>query len=130
MTKCFISKNEIEIKGHACYADAGKDIVCAGVSVIICTLAEFLAKNGFDIEYRFDNGEAYVKCRDTDERVNTAFEMAKTGLLKMEEHYPGFVRCEENNPSVSTEEMLHLIHPGRSPFPSVQRGRRRKESRI
>lgn len=37
-----ISYDEIKISGHAGYAEIGKDIVCAGVSVLVYTLEKAL----------------------------------------------------------------------------------------
>ena len=44
MIKVEVSKDKINIVGHAMYDDYGKDIVCAAVSSIIITTVEGIAK--------------------------------------------------------------------------------------
>lgn len=56
MIKVNIKKNHIEIKGHAMYDDAGKDIVCAAVSTIVITTVNAIV--------RFDNNAVKYEEKD------------------------------------------------------------------
>jgi len=56
MIKVEVRKGYISVKGHANYADIGKDIVCAAVSSIVICSTEAIA--------RFDNGAVDVKRSD------------------------------------------------------------------
>ena len=60
MVKVHISKNHIEISGHAGYDVYGKDIVCASVSSIVTTTINAILK--FDEEaIKYHDKDGYVK---------------------------------------------------------------------
>lgn len=48
MIRIILKKDEIQVKGHADYADYGKDIVCASVSSIVITTVNAILR--FDAE--------------------------------------------------------------------------------
>lgn len=57
MIKVKISKNHIEISGHAMYDDYGKDIVCASVSsIVITSVNTILSFDKEAIEYEEKDG--------------------------------------------------------------------------
>lgn len=57
MIKVKISKNHIEISGHAMYDDYGKDIVCASVSsIVITSVNAILSFDKEAIEYEEKDG--------------------------------------------------------------------------
>ncbi|WP_367378106.1 ribosomal-processing cysteine protease Prp [Enterococcus gilvus] len=80
------SFTEYEVDGHAGYADAGKDIVCAGVSTLFITITnQLLCKS-------------YVKIHD--KRVvilnpnhidNALMEALLCGLYDIQQNYPEYV---------------------------------------
>jgi len=81
----------LEADGHAGYAEEGKpDIVCAGVSTLFYTLANFLELIGADDLEGSDEDEVYVECNAfrSDEVVHTAFRMTVFGLTLLQEKYP------------------------------------------
>lgn len=54
----------IKAVGHANYAEAGKDIVCAGVSILTDTLVASLAELTEDeIEVEIDSGKNIIKLK-------------------------------------------------------------------
>ena len=60
MIKVKITKNNIEISGHAKYDDYGKDIVCASVSSIATTSVNAILR--FDNEaIKYEEKEGYLK---------------------------------------------------------------------
>ncbi len=57
MTKIKISKDHIEIKGHAMFDDYGNDIVCAAVSsIVITSINGILSIDKDSIKYNQDDG--------------------------------------------------------------------------
>ena len=55
-------KDSIKMRGHANYAPAGQDIVCAGVSVLIQTLIQSIETLTADeIEYTMQPGTVDIK---------------------------------------------------------------------
>lgn len=91
----------LEVYGHACYAPAGQDIVCAAASMLMETLVYVLA----DCE----EAECCAYSEPTGPRVSvkltgsiyetdlTALEFAKTGLGLLAERYPANVRFEDKS---------------------------------
>lgn len=93
--KC--SKSQIQemiVKGHAEYDDAGKDLVCAGVSSIMFGLLNALdeiAEGSVDISV--DN-QIKIKTGKTDIILQT---ILRTGLIQLqtvEESYPEFIKIK------------------------------------
>ena len=83
----------LNVDGHAGWASAGNDIVCAALSAVSYTLLGFLLNAGEDIEeisQEVDSGRVVVLCRGN-ERIDTAFEMALIGYLQIEKQYPHHV---------------------------------------
>lgn len=88
----------LSVKGHANFAEAGKDIVCAGVSAILYALIGFLKNNEEHIEdkkIRADSGDACVFCVG-DEKIQAAAELALIGFLQIEKQYENFISVEVN----------------------------------
>lgn len=102
--KAYTTKGRVEYRlsasGHAEYSDHGDDIVCAGVSTLFYTLANFLEDIGADDLNGSDSdgGEFLIECNalSTDEAVETAFRMAVLGLSLLGEQYPDNVYVEED----------------------------------
>ena len=94
----------IEAKGHAGYAEAGKDIVCASVSILMYTLAQSiieLRKRGMfegDPTIELEEGDAIIKCKcdgyDTFVVAYQNFEMIEDGFNILADNYPQYVRLE------------------------------------
>lgn len=86
MIKITLTKNSLYITGHAQYAPAGQDIVCAAVSILAFTFM-----NTYQVQVN--------KCGNNiidlsfDEDVDTKF--IRTGFKLMEEEYPNNVRVFE-----------------------------------
>lgn len=93
---------KLKATGHAGYASMGNDdIVCAGVSTILYTLANFLDSIGADdlSGSDSDNGNFYIECNAmaNDDAVSTAFRMAVFGLSLLAEQYPDNVDVDEED---------------------------------
>lgn len=82
-------KFHVEIKGHAGYAAAGNDIVCAAISVLIQTLAAHMENVTDKWSAHMYNGEAEVS-GEGKEAVNS-FLTILTGLKSVAAAYPEYV---------------------------------------
>ena len=105
----------LEVKGHAGYAPAGQDIVCAGASILAQALiwmaaesehAACTASDGpegprvvITAEPGADPGEA--------QRLDGGFELVKTGLALLAERYPDNLRFADTS-SRGEEGMIDL----------------------
>ena len=77
-------------EGHAGYAEQGNDdIVCAGVSTLFYTLANYLEYIGADELEANDEDDFMIECNApfSDEAVHRAFQMTVFGLSLIEEQY-------------------------------------------
>ena len=84
----------LSVTGHANWAAAGNDIVCAALSAISYTLLGFLLNAEEDTEelsQETDSGRVVILCKGN-QRIDTAFEMALIGYLQIEKQYPHHVR--------------------------------------
>jgi uncharacterized protein YsxB (DUF464 family) len=81
--------HRLSVTGHAGYAEAGKDIVCAGVSAITFALLGYLNQEA-NVECQYSDGEISVDCVGG-ENVKAAFSMALAGYTQMAEEYPKHV---------------------------------------
>ena len=90
-------------KGHAGYAEPGKDIVCAGISAL-CSALEVALDNLQDagcIKSHFcswSNGffRADAVGADGNCALETAFDLVFNGLCRIEEEYGKNLKCRRN----------------------------------
>ena len=91
----------LEAAGHAGYAPAGQDIVCAGASTVMQGLVYLLAgeENAHSEAFDEPDGPRLAVSVDApcEEWVRGAFELAKACFVLLAERYPGecpLCRCE------------------------------------
>ena len=92
----------VTLRGHAHSGEPGKDLVCAGVSALACTLAanvQALEEQGkvTEVKLRLEPGDARFQCRPEDgfgKTVRLAFDAVCLGFALMSREYPGFVSYE------------------------------------
>ena len=106
MTRCVAQKIcgdddrlvlSLNVKGHANYAEAGKDIVCAAVSCLCISLANTMLATGVEKQcFRMDDGDFYMSAAITENKVYAegAFDLAVNGLQMIAEQYPHHVVFE------------------------------------
>ena len=86
----------LEAAGHAGYAPAGQDIVCAGASTLMQTLVYLLAGEESAKSDAWDEPEgprlAVTAAAPRKPWVEGAFEFAKAGFALLAERYPDNVR--------------------------------------
>ena len=91
----------IKAYGHACYAEPGRDIVCAGVSVLLQSLGMYLEATegeGFRIlENKQEPGDINVEVLIEDSNndvIPNLFYMTISGLEAISNSYPAYVKIE------------------------------------
>lgn len=90
-----VRKDGIEISGHANYAEAGKDIVCAGVTALTQTLIWSLHNLTRDeIEYEISPGRADIHCGDLSEEGKLLVDSFFIGVCSIADEFPDHVRIE------------------------------------
>lgn len=87
----FISgKYELHMRGHADYC-TGNDTVCAALSVLFFSLANYLDALGAEPCVEYIPGEASIACRGGI-KVRLAFEFVSFAFAMLEERFPDNVR--------------------------------------
>lgn len=101
MTKVFFDSKELvmEIQGHAGFADAGQDIVCAAVSALSMTLLAAAEEPMFQASRYINRQEARIRVSCCPERgyKTRCREMFRTifiGFELLHTEYPDYVRIE------------------------------------
>jgi uncharacterized protein YsxB (DUF464 family) len=92
-----------DISGHANYDEHGKDIVCAGVSVLAQTIITSIDEltNVNDFKYKIDVGHTFIKVNhnkiDKDvELLFKAFELGIKGIQNSYKNYINIINQEVN----------------------------------
>ncbi|MDO5724873.1 MAG: ribosomal-processing cysteine protease Prp [Tissierellia bacterium] len=100
--------SSIRVNGHANYNEFGKDIVCAAVSTLVCTLDSYLSNlnlaksiyevktdsnydgidENFDIEFRFN--QSFFK----DLKADAGIKFFLTGIKDISDSYSDYVNLE------------------------------------
>ena len=85
----------IKAVGHANYAQVGKDIVCAGVSILTYTLVSSLTELTEDeIEVELDSGKNIIKFRENpSKRAQLLIDSFFIGIQALVAEYPDYVNC-------------------------------------
>lgn len=93
MIEITVSREKIQIRGHANYAPYGQDIVCAGVTALTQTLVssiEGLTKD--KIQYDIKPGWADINYRNLSEKACTLVDSFFLGVSMIADEYPDCVR--------------------------------------
>lgn len=80
----------VEIKGHAGYAEAGKDIVCAGVSALFYAFLNYATKRKNLIDFQIKDGDSFIEAEIPED---VAF-LLMIGFQSFEDNYPEYVQIE------------------------------------
>ena len=79
--------NGLEVKGHANFAEHGKDLVCAGVSCILTGGFNALDKEDIE-EITLEEGYAKVVVKSDANYSRIVLDVMLTQLMTIEESYP------------------------------------------
>ena len=92
----------MEVEGHAGFEEIGKDIICAGASILTDTLAETIdeaeARGRCECKAKMEDGKALIWANPTMGsivEIKSYFKMAVKGFRLLQEAYPGFVTIKE-----------------------------------
>ena len=94
-------KLSLRLKGHAGYAEIGKDIVCASATILAYTVAQFVteAEHKGDLlsppEVKLESGDTIISCEPNDEAfyaIRNAYLYTVLGYQILEHNYPQYVR--------------------------------------
>ncbi|UOF90148.1 ribosomal-processing cysteine protease Prp [Fodinisporobacter ferrooxydans] len=104
MIRITISRNQTgqivgaKVIGHAGYADAGEDIVCAAVSILIQNAVNSIeALCGVSLHTVSEDGRVEFQSADCADRkdIQLLLESMTFGMRGISEEYPNFVRVRE-----------------------------------
>lgn len=83
----------ITISGHAEYAEAGKDIVCAGVTVLVENLIDSIESLTEDaIQYEISPGRADIHYKDLSEEGKLLVDSFFLGISGISQDFPEHVK--------------------------------------
>lgn len=89
-----VRKDKITVSGHAGYAEAGKDIVCAGVTALTMSLVKSINDLTEDkIEYEISPGRVDIHCGNLSEAGMLLVDSFFIGICLIAEKYPDHVRA-------------------------------------
>ena len=83
----------ITVDGHAGYAEAGKDIVCAGVTALVENLIDSIESLTKDtIQYEVSPGRADIHYKDLSEEGKLLVDSFFLGICSIEQDFPVHVK--------------------------------------
>ena len=83
----------ITIDGHAGYAEAGKDIVCAGVTALTQTLVKSLSDlTSEEIQYDITPGRADIYFKDLSEAGKLLVDSFFLGICLIVADFPDYIK--------------------------------------
>lgn len=91
MIRVTAQPGRLTVRGHADYAPAGQDIVCAAVSALLLALAERLQEKNLVKELVMRPGYMSIAMRGAERET----ELVKCGLRQLERRFPQCVAVEE-----------------------------------
>lgn len=95
MIEVNVREDGITVFGHADYAKAGKDIVCAGVTALTQSLIGSMEGLTRDkIEYEMSPGRADIKYRNLSEEGKLLVDSFFIGVCQIANEFPEYVRIE------------------------------------
>ena len=90
-----VRKDGIAVSGHAGFAEAGKDIVCAGVTALVQTLVKSADDLTEDkIEYEISSGRADIHYGCLSEAGKLLVDSFFIGICMIADEFPEHVRVE------------------------------------
>ena len=92
---------ELRAEGHAGAGTAGNDLICAGISAITGTLAQYLLRYEWLMrpEIEMEPGQCRIRAKPLPGRrrqAQEAYRMAMDGLEMLARQFPDHVRTEED----------------------------------
>lgn len=92
MIEIKVRDHEITVVGHANYAEYGRDIICASVSMLLQNLVKSIHDLTDDkIEYDLKAGQAFIRYRDLSEKSKTLIDSFFIGICSIADAYPDYI---------------------------------------
>ena len=89
----------ITIDGHAGYAEAGKDIVCAGVTALVQGLIRSIESLTSDqVQYDITPGRADIYFKDLSEAGKLLVDSFFLGICLIADDFPEYIKFHGNGP--------------------------------
>ncbi len=86
----------ITLSGHAGYAEAGKDIVCAGVSALVQNLIQSIEELTQDtIQYSMSPGRVDINYGNLSEQAQLLVSSFFVGIKQIADNYPNNVKLTQ-----------------------------------
>lgn len=83
-----VTENEVKVTGHAGYAEPGKDIVCAAVSVLTQNLINSVQAFTEELEeYTIAPGDIKIVFKDLSERGKLLIDSFFIGICRIQDAY-------------------------------------------
>lgn len=99
MIEVDVRKDGITISGHAGYAEAGKDIVCAGVTALVQGLIRSMESLTSDqIQYDITPGRADIHFKDLSEAGKLLVDSFFLGICLIADDFPEYIKFHGNGP--------------------------------
>ena len=91
MIRVTAEPGRLTLEGHAGYAPAGQDIVCAAVSALMLALAERMQEKNLVRELIMRPGYMRIAMRGAEKET----ELVKCGLKQLQRRFPRYVEVKE-----------------------------------
>lgn len=93
MIEVSVRKDGVAVNGHSGYAESGKDIVCAGVSVLFQTMIQSIQRlTNDEITYKIVPGASNMAYRNLSEKAKSLVDFFFIGVSMIAEDYPEYVQ--------------------------------------
>lgn len=98
-----MEKLELQINGHACSAEPGKDLVCCAVSILAESISRYMERkeSSGDLEFlinEIQEGRVLIKAEPNKwdmKESKGAFEVVREGFRALANEYPEYITMEE-----------------------------------
>lgn len=88
-----VRKDGITVSGHANYAEAGKDIICAGVTALVQGLIRSIESlTGDQIQYDITPGRADIYFKDLSEAGKLLVDSFFLGICLIADDFPEHIK--------------------------------------
>ena len=107
MIRVTAEPGRLTLEGHAGYAPAGQDIVCAAVSALMLALAERMQEKNLVRELIMRPGYMRIAMRGAEKET----ELVKCGLKQLQRRFPRYVEVKEAGGVISLDEgvMIRVV---------------------
>lgn len=83
-----ITNNKVLLKGHAEYAEYGKDVICAAVSMLWYAVTEKLEKEEIDFSMKEEDGYSELIVKTANQMTEIVLDVMRCGVELLAENYP------------------------------------------